>query len=312
MKKSISKMLLSLLLVCSFVMVAPPQTAKAYGGVGITNVKANSVTITWPAQSSTAYQRVIGYRVIYNNKVAWSGTTTYATLTGLSKGWEEYVQVEYIYINSLNEQRTSSIGATWANTTPATISSKNFGIGGAWSSSNKVWIKANLPKNATKVQYQLYSRTGKRLKSQTAYSMSDNWSIKKNTVYKYRVRAICNNTSNNKNYYGSWSGYKYFDFASLSGSSSSKRKGATIKLKKATGVKSYTIAVSTKQNSGYKNVKTVKVTSKKTYTTRITKYGKKSMSKKKWYYIRVTPNIKVGSKTKASDIRTVSSFYNYK
>lgn len=290
-------------------MVAPPQTAKASGDVKISKVTSNSVTISWPAQANTAYETVTGYQAVVDGKVVWQGTATSCKLTGLSKGWAAFVTIKYTYTGPYGSG-ASSLGYTYANTTPATISTKNFGVGVAWT--NKLDIEAKRPKNASNIQFELYSRTGKKLKSQIAYGRSSLWTVKQNTVYKYRVRAVYENSTNKKNYYGAWSGYRYFDFATLSGSSKSGRKGVKITLKRSTGVKSYTIAVSTKKNAGYKNVKTIKVTSKKTYTAQITKYGKASMKKGKTYYIRVTPNIKVGKTTKKSDITTKAYYFNYK
>ena len=63
--------------------------------------------------------------------------------------------------------------------------------------------------------------------------------------------------------------------------------------------------------SGFKKVKTVKVSKKKSYSFQITKNGKKKF-KKGTYYVQVTPKVKFGNKTYSSDVSTVASAYVYK
>lgn len=63
--------------------------------------------------------------------------------------------------------------------------------------------------------------------------------------------------------------------------------------------------------AGFKKVKTVKVSKKKSYSFQITKNGKKKF-KKGTYYVQVTPKVKFGNKTYSSDVSTVASAYVYK
>lgn len=81
--------------------------------------------------------------------------------------------------------------------------------------------------------------------------------------------------------------------------------------KKGTGIKQYTVSVSKNSKSGFKKVKTVKVSKKKSYSFQITKNGKKKL-KKGTYYVQVAPKVKFGNKTYSSDVSTVASAYVYK
>ena len=112
------------------------------------------------------------------------------------------------------------------------------------------------------------------------------------------------NRSNNQTYYGRWSNYRYFAMPSISGKTTNKKKGIKVVLKKGTGIKQYTVSVSKNSKSGFKKVKTVKVSKKKSYSFQITKKGT--------YYVQVTPKVKFGNKTYSSDVSTVASAYVYK
>ena len=88
---------------------------------------------------------------------------------------------------------------------------------------------------------------------------------------------------------------------------SASKKKITVKWKKIKGATSYTIYASTKQNSGFKKIKTISAKKKSSYTFK--KIGKKKLKKKKRYYVRVAYNTKVGKKTVKSKIEAVASVY---
>ena len=89
------------------------------------------------------------------------------------------------------------------------------------------------------------------------------------------------------------------------------RKDNKVVLKKGRGIKQYTVSISKNSKSGFKKVKTVKVSKKKSYSFQITKNGKKKL-KKGTYYVQVAPKVKFGNKTYSSDVSTVASAYVYK
>ena len=134
----------------------------------------------------------------------------------------------------------------------------------------------------------------------------ESMNVSKDMAYKYRARYYYTNRSNNQTYYGRWSNYRYFAMPSISGKTTNKKKGIKVVLKKGTGIKQYTVSVSKNSKSGFKKVKTVKVSKKKSYSFQITKNGKKKL-KKGTYYVQVAPKVKFGNKTYSSDVSTVAS-----
>lgn len=165
---------------------------------------------------------------------------------------------------------------------------------------------------ATGVQLEVYNAKNKRVLSKTSTSMGyESMNVSKDMAYKYRARYYYTNRSNNQTYYGRWSNYRYFAMPSISGKTTNKKKGIKVVLKKGRGIKQYTVSISKNSKSGFKKVKTVKVSKKKSYSFQITKNGKKKL-KKGTYYVQVTPKVKFGNKTYSSDVSTVASAYVYK
>lgn len=98
---------------------------------------------------------------------------------------------------------------------------------------------------------------------------------------------------------------------SISGKTTNKKKGIKVVLKKGTGIKQYTVSVSKKSKSGFKKVKTVKVSKRRAILSRLQKTERKKF-KKGTYYVQVAPKVKFGNKTYSSDVSTVASAYVYK
>ena len=170
----------------------------------------------------------------------------------------------------------------------------------------KISLVANKPANATGVQFECY-KGSKRAWIDNYYSTSYH-PYKENTVYKYRARAYYKNYSSGKTYYGSWSGLKYFTFPSGTAKSKSNQKGFTLSLKRTPGVKYYKVYVAKSEKGKYRKVKTIKLSSKKKYTFRVTKnYKKRAVN-----YIKVIPYIKVGSKLVKSGACSIVSLYVWK
>lgn len=229
------------------------------------------------------------------------------------KGYSGTIQLGYnVTNNSTGNTYNRTIDSVDVNTTPANVSKNNFGITAAYPSTKKVGFKVNKPETATGVQLEVYNAKNKRVLLKTATYMGyESLSISKDMAYKYRARYYYTNRSNNQTYYGSWSDYRYFAMPSISGKTTNKKKGIKVVLKKGTGIKQYTVSVSNDQKSGFKKVKTVKVSKKKSYSFQITKYGKKKF-KKGIYYVQVIPKVKFGNKTYSSDVSIVASAYVYK
>ena len=89
-----------------------------------------------------------------------------------------------------------------------------------------------------------------------------------------------------------------------------RKKGSKVVLKRERNKTVYS-SVSKNSKSGFKKVKTVKVSKKKSYSFQITKTERKKL-KKETYYVQVAPKVKFGNKTYSSDVSTVASAYVYK
>ena len=297
MGKNLKKVIFSVLLLAAVIIVSP----KAAGKVWMAGFNDNSITIQWTPQSLNGY-RVDGYYLeeIGTQRSIWQGSanTTQVTVQA-TKGYSGYIRLGY-RLTSLATGKTYnwSVDSVYVNTTPADVAKNNFGITAAYANIKKVAFKVNKPEMATGVQLEVYNAKNKRVLSKTSTSMGyESMNVSKDMAYKYRARYYYTNRSNNQTYYGRWSNYRYFAMPSISGKTTNKKK--------------YTVSVSKNSKSGFKKVKTVKVSKKKSYSFQITKNGKKKF-KKGTYYVQVAPKVKFGNKTYSSDVSTVASAYVYK
>ena len=156
-----------------------------------------------------------------------------------------------------------------------------------WDSLKEVVMEFDKTVYSDGYAYELYNYKNKKISSGIAsYSGTYLKNITSNAFYKVRVRSYV--TVNNKVLYGAWSDYKIFG---QQPKVSIKASGRTLKLSwsKVKGARNYNVYMSTKQKSGYKKISTLKKTS-----LRVTKFKKKSLSKKKTYYVYVVANTKGG------------------
>ena len=310
MGKNLKKVIFSVLLLAAVIVVSP-KVAKAAGKVWMAGFNDNSITIQWSPQQSSNGNRVDGYYLeeIGTQKMIWQGSadTTQVTVQA-TKGYLGYRLTSLISGKTYNYP----VDSVYVNTTPADVTKNNFGITAAYANIKKVAFKVNKPEMATGVQLEVYNAKNKRVLSKTSTSMGyESMNVSKDMAYKYRARYYYTNRSNNQTYYGRWSNYRYFAMPSISGKTTNKKKGIKVVLKKGTGIKQYTVSVSKNSKSGFKKVKTVKISKKKSYSFQITKNGKKKF-KKGTYYVQVAPKVKFGNKTYSSDVSTVASAYVYK
>ena len=68
----------------------------------------------------------------------------------------------------------------------------------------------------------------------------------------------------------------------------------SLSISKVSNASSFTVYASTKENSGFKKVKTVGA---KKRSLTIKKVAGKKLKKNKYYYFKIVPNAKVGKKT---------------
>lgn len=312
--KKIKKAMPLFLAVFAFCLMFGVSTKAEAARVTFNRFNDTSITISWEKYNPGPYETFLGYIIKDANKKTICQITdinvTTATITcpkGYSNRWTVYA----VTISSSGDRYENIRGYINVNTTPNSISSKNFGITSVLSYTKKVQVGANVPAGATGVEVECYQgskRVWKDTISSSTYPYTYYQKYSTNKVYKYRARAYYKNYSTNRTYYGAPTGWKYFTVPYAKMKSKSSAKGVSVTLKRTPGVKYYKVYISKKQNSGYKRVKTVKVTKKSKYSFRITKNYKK----RKTNYIRVVPYITVGNKLVKSDIYSQGSIYIFK
>lgn len=157
------------------------------------------------------------------------------------------------------------------------------------------------------VQVQLQTPSGKVKKTLISTGREVSANNSNGTFYRYRIRTYINCHSEG-NAYSSWSSYRYFGVIKNISFTSSKKK---IKASwgKVANANSYTVYISTNENSGFKKVKTV---SNKSRSVTISKCGKNKLKANKRYYLRICTNAKVGKKTYKSELINTSNVWVYK
>jgi hypothetical protein len=132
------------------------------------------------------------------------------------------------------------------------------------------------------------------------YTSGTGWryeGLKKGQFYKAKCRAWTSVGTSSKHLNGKWSKFSYFSLGCSSIRASANKNSVKLKWSKVKGGKvKYDIYVSKNSNSGLKKFKkNVKGTS-----LRVTKFGKKKLSRRTFYYFYVKPKLKVGKKWVAS------------
>lgn len=194
------------------------------------------------------------------------------------------------------------------------ISKANFALGAyssSVSSSNILRVGGYAPMDANYVDVALYDSSMNCLKttrcSVSAYSgytfMGYIDGLAKNKLYYVTARTV--QVVNGQETVGNWTEKRAAIFlkSSAKGVRNYTKGTKTLKVKapKIKGVKKYKIQISKKQDSGYKNVKTIKPG--KNYT--VTKYKGKALKTGVTYYVRVVPVISSGI---GSDIVAIYPF----
>lgn len=305
--KKLKKVLL-LMALAAGVMFTKAQDAKADDRVSMLKFDKNSITITCNFYNNEkqrgflVYDEELGRYISENNTYrTHSGagmTITSIELDGVPTGYATKWSVYAKYDEDDGTVSKKLVGTAEVNTTPADIPKSDFMLNYMYNDGSAAfWV--DKPEYATKVQIEVYNAKNKKVATRKVSESSGKIKLSSAMGYKYRARSYYTNKEKGKTYYGKWSSYKYFAKPSVSLNLTTK----TIKtsIKKGTGIASYTVYISTKPTSGYKKVKTVKVGKKSKYNVTMEKYGKKNLKKGGFYYIRVVPKVKFGSKTYASD-----------
>lgn len=264
--------------------------------IKFTNADEKSFTLTWDAAPGAN-----AYYIEYNDQVFASPTNSVQIpYTGKSYA--------YVYSARVNAAGTYAAlsGSGYVKDISALskkIAKDDFGFVKAYTNINVFYVGANYYGHGLDVQFYNLKKNKKAYSGTTTgdYVRIED-KLKYNIMYKYRVRAYIN-TTDGKKVPGKWSSWNYMINPKKCTYTTS---GKSIKLNwsKLTGVSKIKVQVSTKENSGYKTVATLKG-NKTSYT--IKKFKGKSLKKGKKYYFKVVYYAKNGKKTYASDIITTGS-----
>ncbi len=148
--------------------------------------------------------------------------------------------------------------------------------------------------------------TGKTKIYNTKY-LKNTIDISNRVAYRVRIRGVWN--IGTTKVVGEWSSAKY-DVQVSAKLSLGKNTTFNLKLYSAKGVKNYTVYISKKEKSGFKKVGTYAV-SGKTKTINIKKCGSSKIKRYVRYYVKIVPNVKVGSSTEKTDSYLITNGYIY-
>lgn len=273
--------------------------AGTYAGGAVTNLKqtnatSNSVTISWSAASGAA-----GYVIIDKNYEILADVKTTSHTLYLPEQTVDYAVGVVPY--DANNYGTSYLDAIYVSTVPKKIT--GLKINGSFAGKNKLSAVWN-DNYCYGFEAFCYNRKGKQVqKVETSKYRSVTFS-KTNTqnIYSVKVRPYVYINGNQK-LYGDMSSVLYAvpQPRITSKNSDVKLNSVKLKWKKVTGATKYVIYVSTKQNSGYKKVATVK-SSKSSYTVK--KFNGKTLNTKSKKYLKIVTYAKFGKKTVKSQSKS--------
>lgn len=278
-------------------------------GLRQTGSSTGSVTVQWNAVPGSG-ETIKGYTIKYRDYYGSGGYVTAATnvapsargytLGRLGAGKVYNVQVEAQYVYRTNY-------GSYNRTTYASLYNAKTALAGISGLRQKLWyyfihmvdVEWNRQTAADGYEVVCYKSNGKlkeRKILNSSYSSRVSFSnVKNEMVYSVRVRAW--QTINGRKLYTGWSEPIYC-FTQPRITSAKIRSGKLqLKWKKVSGATGYRIFVSTKQNTGFKKVKTLSA-GKSSVT--IKKFKGKKFSAKKRYYVYVQTLKKVKGKVNTS------------
>ena len=293
MRKNIKKLLLAAFVMAATFILAPSVDAKAYGITQV-NPATDSITVTWEAdEDALGYNVYIGEdsstAVLYQQLPA---TSLAATITGLAPGSEYYVKVTYTYINYQGVASESPVGSEYdARTVPTVVTGLNQERW--WYYIKSLDVKWDKLEAADSYEYEIKNSKGKKVASGTvSYPSCDLNKVSNTMVYQVRVRAtstVCGQTFTTP-----WTNWAYCFHQPMLKKHKHNGNSLYITWDKINGVTGYDVYVSTKPDSGYKKVKSLK---KNATSYTIKKCKGKKIKSNKTYYVYVVAKKKVGKAT---------------
>lgn len=344
MKKSKVTMFL-LMLLCIFCVKGDVHAYNMDNGITVTNLTSTSATIGWSGvgnyllTSIAPGSTITGYDVYLGETLVSTGLATSVHLTNIASNTMHFVHVYVNYVDAYgytDQYTTFDYFETGGNgnindggqdngtvtptptptptpdtTTPVTATLTTPAVGSAVVVDNVLYLTgANLDPYAQKLEWQIYDKkTGKCVASDDSYSVGTqiyNFSGKK--VF-YAICRVVGYDSNYNEVYSEWSPKKYFVTQPKVTTKKKhiKKNSVTIKWKKVTGAKNYTIYA---KKQGAKKWTKVKTTSKTSY--KLTKLkGKRINTYNSEYSFRIVTNAKVGGKTLKSSNKEYYTVYTY-
>lgn len=205
-------------------------------------------------------------------------------------------------VNAAEKAVVQSIGQEQAQAS-VQADSYRHGVEGLYyyKTSKKVDLTIKVTSNSSNIynyEVQVLDYKKKKIVAKDTCSLYAFFTLKRNQLYYYRVRALSYDYS--KGAYvpvSSWSYGHGINTAVCSVKLSGKK--IKIKVPKVKGVKKFTVYMSTNQKTGYKKVKTVKAGK----TVVVSKFKKKAFKKGKNYYYNIASN--------KNQSRLIHSFYIY-
>lgn len=270
-----------------------------------------SLTFTWtPAKGATSY-------VIYDMSNKQVLATLPASVTtykreGLVSGSSYGIAVEPVRTSATGFSASTNVSQLYNVYTnkgaPRKPSTDEFYVKlPNISSTSASFLAVDTTRQAEGYEVDVYKVKGgakvKTLSASNALS-TNSMTFSKNTPYKYRVRYYV--TNNGVKTYGEWSDYRYFYNHSTPGKTKlngRKNKKIIQKWSKVAGATGYTVYISTSKDGKYKKVKTL---GKNAKSITITKIGKKKLSRRTTYYIKIVPTIKDGAKKISNDTPVIN------
>lgn len=317
MKQTMKKTLKAMLMMVAFgVLIFFGTTSKAatkppmVEGLKQTGATTDSITMEWtPVADADGYNTIYEvYRDDDNGKTPTLLGTTAADITTWTVKGEQCVSGKYylvlaVYISKIppySESSSSKYKEVKMYTAPGKV--QEFSMTKYSATLNQMSYSWQKMGSVNGYEILLQDSNGNILVSKDVSSSYYSTSMKftKGVVAKASIRAY--RTSGGTKFYGESSDYVY---AATSDKVTCKRskdgKKITVNWKKVTGATGYRVSISTKSGSGYKKVKELNVNKKKLV---ITKCGKKKLSKKQTYYIKVEYLYNVDGKKVTSPIVT--------
>lgn len=261
------------------------------GAAGINGTGANYYVMT-------CNDAVIGQsdsNVIATSSTMTTGTSYWIYARACRRSSQGYIaegRSDYMYVKTL---------------CPA-LNTSNFGVTGSYLNINVFYFGLSNNNYSTDGwEWEFTTPGGKTKKVITGDSSPRVADFIEGNFYKYRVRSYVNCGSSRSN--SAWSGFKTIAVPkNVSAKWSGKSKSLKVNWSKINNASGYTVYVSTKENSGYKKVKSLKA---KTRSVTIKKCGKKRLKKNVTYYVRIVPKAKIGKKASAANSFGVYSFRAY-